>query len=72
MLDVSSEVLKDDCSDDFLLSDGEDEFYDIEVKKDVMDNVLMMFELFILEEIVKVKVEEYLVNEDFRECFFEV
>ncbi|XP_068685955.1 early endosome antigen 1-like [Montipora foliosa] len=71
MSDVSSEASKDDRSDDSLSSDGEDEFYDIEVKKDVTDNVSTTSESSTSEETVKVKVEEYSANEDFRERFFE-
>lgn len=70
MSDVSNDASKEDRSDS-QSSDGEDEFYDVEVRKDTTDYASTTSELTIEEETVKLKVEEYSANEDFKERFYD-
>ena len=70
MSDVSSDASKEDRSDS-QSSDGEDEFYDVEVRKDTTDYASTTTELTTEEETVKLKIEEYSANEDFKERFYD-
>ena len=70
MSDVTTDASKEDRSDS-QSSDGEDEFYDVEVRKDTTDYTSTTSELTTEEETVKLKVEEYSANEDFKERFYD-
>ena len=61
-------ISKDDHSDS---SDGEEEFYDVEVKRETTDYVSLTSDSTTTEERVKFTVEELPANEDFKERFFE-
>lgn len=61
-------ISTDDRSDS---SDGEEEFYDVEVKRETTDYVSRTSDSTTMEERVKFTVEELPANEDFKERFFE-
>lgn len=46
--------------------------YVLEVNREKLDFVLEIKDLIIMEEMIRFNVEEFLVEEDFKLCFFEV
>lgn len=58
-----------DCD---VLCDFEEFMYVLEVNREKLDFVLEIKDLIIMEEMIRFNVEEFLVEEDFKLCFFEV
>lgn len=58
-----------DCD---VLCDFEEFMYVLEVNREKLDFVLEIKDLIIMEEMIRLNVEEFLVEEDFKLCFFEV
>lgn len=55
-----------------VLCDFEEFMYVLEVNREKLDFVLEIKDLIIMEEMIRFNVEEFLVEEDFKLCFFEV